>query len=98
MSSHRLPEITLKRSSGDSKLMNSPFDSSSNARRNLRLIFSREDTSNVTVRISRPPCVHIVPEIIEHLRINCWLTALLACLCPVYTPRNGGFPTAEYSL
>ena len=72
--SQRLPERTLKRSSGDAKLMKDPCSFPFMASRNRLLIFSREATPNVTVRISIPPffksnvsnpTIRILPEIPE---------------------------------
>ena len=63
--------------------MKVPCRSPSNARRKRRLVDSREDTTNVMVRILRPPTIHIIPEIDEQglrRRENVWDVALTQVL------------------
>ena len=84
--SHRLPEIILNNNSGDSKLMNCPCDSPSNARKNRLFIFSREHTSKVTPIISGPPIVNFVPEIIKkQLGRNKFVRDFFLSFVPVIT-------------
>jgi len=63
--SHRFCVSALKRSAGVSKLMNSPCGSPSKARKRRRLVSSRDETSEVTVRISRSPAVDFGPGVVE---------------------------------